>query len=188
MLMNGKVTGLVSFVFGALSGAGATYIFIKHKYDADFQKKREEMIEYYEKKVDKQNTAIEEPTLEKEEPEKTDMMAEARRISEEQGYKKSYNTIDASEKTEHEAPYIVDDMDFYAEDSYEKHTINCYEDGTVTDENGEVLSEAEVEEQVGTKNIDKLYREEMSDSIYVRNDRLMRDYEVIEKIGRYADE
>ena len=195
--MNAKIASIISFVVGALSGTIGTYIFIRKKYDDEFQKKRDEMIAYYQNKVGKQETT--EPPAVLEEDKETDMMEEARRLSEENGYKRPYHEIDRvvtmeetppydpSNDTERDLPYIVDGVEFGSQEGYEMCVLNCYEDGVVTDEKNEVLTEDDIEECVGSKNIDQLYRVE-GDSIYVRNDRLKRDYDIIERIGRYADE
>lgn len=195
--MKNKLTSILSFFVGAASGAAGVYIFIKKKYEARFQKDREEMIEYYRKKGVKETKVIEpeEPATEEVsflDDERTDMMTEARKIADANKYRTQYSNIPPEPVVDESlaikgGPYIIDSVDFGTMEDYELRTINCYEDGTLTNERDEALTEEEIEEYVGSKNVDALFRID-SDSIYIRNDELQLDYEIIARIGRYADD
>ena len=190
-----KIFALIgAFIVGAGSGVGGCYILLKKKYEDRFQKDREEMIAYYRNKQPKkveQKPATEEPEFTEEE--RTDMMAEARRISDENKYRRQYGNVVEDPVVDDSlavvtGPYIIDGItEAGTLEGYEQITLRCYEDGVIVDDEGEVLTEEDIEEYVGTKNIDELYRAG-ADSIYVRNDKWKRDYEIIEKIGRYADD
>lgn len=205
--MNKKpIIAIVSFLLGAGTGGIGAYIFVLKKYQNDFSKKQKEMIEYYEKKSKEPEKPKQEEPKPVEKPrftkaERRDMMEEARKIAEQEGYKRNYGKIFQKEK-ETDAPddipapddplsltpYVIDETEFGSMEMYEIRTLHLYSCGTVTDDDDEPLSEEEIENLVTLEAVITLKEDPYKDSIYVRNDRLRIDYEIIEEVRRYQRE
>ena len=64
--------------------------------------------------------------------------------------------------------------------------MTLYADGTLTDDNDEVLSEDEIEEIIGKDSLNH-FGEYEEDSVFVRNDARKCDYEILKSLEDYAE-
>lgn len=100
-------------------------------------------------------------------------------------YVKLYSNEEKIEKEETEAvdrPYRIS-VDEYAEmDDYSVVSLYYYEDHVLTDELGNVIDDAD--DAVGEDNL-REFDELETDSIYIRNDGRMTDYEILRDMGCY---
>lgn len=71
-------------------------------------------------------------------------------------------------------------------DDYETISLTLYADGTLTDDNDEVLSEDEIEEIIGKDSLNH-FGEYEEDSVFVRNDARKCDYEILKSLEDYAE-
>jgi len=192
--MNKKVAlySAISFLIGSAIGAGCTFFFKMKQYDSTFRKRQEEMETFYRNKEPKSVTPVEPEgkmipiKIEK----KANMMEEARKIAADQGYiKKKYNKVSdqSSDEDVESKPYVISMNEFGSEEMYEIDTWHLYSDGVITDDSNEPVDSDDVASFVSLQAIDML-KNSNSDSIYIRNERLRKDFEIIEEIGRYADE
>ena len=84
-------------------------------------------------------------------------------------------------------PYVIKPEEFDIGD-YEVITLRYYDDDVVTvDNTGKVLTEDEIEECVGLDSLTH-YGEYEEDSVFVRNDDLRIDYEILRDEDDYYDE
>ena len=195
----------ISFLIGSALGAVGTYVFKMKKYDSAFRKRQEEMEAYYKKKQSEPQKPIEPAEsdghmipikIEK----KTNMMEEARKIAADQGYiKKQYSKIKSEDEEEslddiptadeviNDKPYVIDMNEFGTQEMYEIETWHLYSDGVITDETNAPVDMDDVMNTVSYSAIDTL-KNSNKDCVYVRNERLRKDFEIIEEIGRYDDE
>jgi hypothetical protein len=83
-----------------------------------------------------------------------------------------------------DAPYVIAPHEFMTKDGYDGITLTYYSDGVLADENDEVLED--VEDIIG---IDSLhcFGEYEEDSVYVRNDEKLCDYEILLDNRNYSD-
>lgn len=104
-----------------------------------------------------------------------DEQEEAARIIRENGY--DYTA--ASEKEEEDEmknePYVIS-PDEFDEMDYKVRTLTYYDDDVLTDENGKIIHDAE--KLVGTEAL-KSFGQYEDDSVFVRNDALKTDYEIL---------
>ena len=91
----------------------------------------------------------------------------------------------AAENPGPEAPYIIEPEDFALDEDYLKVTYTYYADGVLTDENGDVVGR---EDDVFKSDFAKHFGEyDAGDCVYVRNDKIRCDYEIIQDEGYYSD-
>ena len=84
-------------------------------------------------------------------------------------------------------PYVIRPDEFDTED-YDIITLRYYNDDVVTMANtGRVLTEDEIEECVGLDSLTH-FGEYEEDSVFVRNDNLKIDYEILRDEDDYYDE
>lgn len=107
-------------------------------------------------------------------------------ICKEQGY--DYNGISKKEGEEEMAenkPYVISPEEF-DENGYKTKTLFYYNDDTVTDDRGKVLSEKSIEKLIGKESLTTFGQYE-SDSVFVRNDDLKTDYEILADERNYHE-
>lgn len=80
-------------------------------------------------------------------------------------------------------PYVINPDEFGDNDNYSTKTWMYYADFTVTDEEGEIVSDAQ--NHIGDALTDLI--QSGDNSIYVRNDNNKCDYEIIKSDMRYSD-
>ena len=69
-------------------------------------------------------------------------------------------------------------------DDYETFSLSYYSDGVVADDNDDLVDD--VDEVIGLESL-KHFGEYEDDSVFVRNDRLKCDYEILLDQRRYSD-
>lgn len=84
------------------------------------------------------------------------------------------------------APRVISPDEFGDQDEYDQVSLTYYSDGTVTDDNDRAMSEDEIEETIGKDSLTH-FGEYEADSVFVRNDRLKADYEILMDLRTYAE-
>ena len=83
-------------------------------------------------------------------------------------------------------PRVISPDEFGDQDGYDEISLTYYSDGTVTDGDDRAMSEDEIEETIGKDSLTH-FGEYEDDSVFVRNDRLKADYEILMDQRAYAD-
>lgn len=83
-------------------------------------------------------------------------------------------------------PRVISPDEFGDRDGYDEVSLTYYSDGTVTDDNDRAMDEDEIEETIGKDSLTH-FGEYEDDSVFVRNDRLKADYEILMDQRTYAD-
>lgn len=81
---------------------------------------------------------------------------------------------------------MISPDEFGDQDEYDQISLTYYSDGTVTDDNDRPMSDDEIEESIGKDSLTH-FGEYEDDSVFVRNDRLKADYEILKDERTYAD-
>jgi hypothetical protein len=81
-------------------------------------------------------------------------------------------------------PYVIDPLDFGDLDGYDTVEFTYYADGTLEDEDYNVVTN--VDELIGTKSL-YTFGEYEEDSVFVRNERLRTDYQILKDYRTYAE-
>lgn len=106
----------------------------------------------------------------------------------ENGYTQ-YSTKEYAERKEEDedmdAPYTITPEEF-SDSDYNTETLTYWADGVVTDMDDEPLSDDQIEELIGEDSLNH-FGEYEDDSVFVRNDRLRTDYEILADTRNYGD-
>ncbi|MBR6322276.1 MAG: hypothetical protein IKR59_05365 [Lachnospiraceae bacterium] len=171
--MNNKFVGILSFAVGGAVGFAAANKLMKDKYEQLVQDEIDSVKAAFRK---------EHPLPEKKErPKPTEK--ERKAYSE---YTAKLGYTEEKKPAPVQEPHIISPEEFGDQDEYDEISLTYYADGTVTDDNDRAMSEDEVEETIGKESLTH-FGEYEDDSIFVRNDRLKADYEVLMDQRSYAD-
>lgn len=173
--MNKTTVFIFGVVTGAVVGAAASWKLLKTRYEAIADAEIAEVKAYYASKNEP-----EQETKDKSVPDPTEMsMYEA--IVYDSGYKNEEETEGGS-KPVHNKPYTIAPNDFGDKD-YDLVTLTYFADGILADENNEIIHEDDIDDLVGDAITH--FGEYEDDAVYVRDDTLQRDYEIIRDLANY---
>lgn len=157
--------GLFIFLGGAILGSAVTWRLMKDYYDPE---------DY-------------EDEYEEEEPISPEEIQD--QIITENGYTQYSSSVKPEEKREEEddmdKPYVITPEEF-SDSDYNSETLTYWADGVVTDTDDEPLSEDQIEELIGKDSLTH-FGEYEDDSVFVRNDNLRTDYEILADTRAYGD-
>lgn len=161
--------GLFIFLGGAILGSAITYRLMKNYYEPEDYDEEEEY-DYGETEPDNSEVA-------------------QNQIIEENGYTQYSSNTKTNEKREEEdemdKPYIITPEEF-SDSDYFTETLSYWADGVVTDIDDEPLTDDQIEDLIGEDSLSH-FGEYEDDSVFVRNDRLRIDYEILADTRRYGD-
>lgn len=186
-----KATGFVMFVLGAAVGSVATWQYTKKKYERIAQEEIDSVKEIFSKRESAADVEIVTPepqTAKVSKPEeKPDITEYAARL-EREGYT-NYSNVSAGEKKEEQEamemkPYVISPEEFGEFEDYERISLSYYADQILADEDDEKVED--VDNVVGLESLTH-FGEFEDDSVFVRNDRLKCDYEILLDQRTYSD-
>lgn len=189
--MSYKLFNVISFAAGAVIGSAVTWRLLKRKYDVDYEQRYQEEIkeakDFYKKKqstVTQHENVSNGPTIK----DKPDIMEYAAKIKE-CGYAESVqeekHTIRKEEDSMSDVPYVISEEE-YDDAGYDTETLTYFADGILTNWIDDVLDDPE--EWVGPDTLERFdeYAED-GDTVFVRNDNHMCDYEIQRDHRNYRD-
>lgn len=173
-----------AFSLGAAVGAVVSWRILKAKYDQIIEEEAESFRELLARERAKTCDGEDAPDPVEE---VTEVEAYANKVAE-AGYVK-YSNIKENKggdtDVNDEKPYrVIEPEEFGEEDGYERVSLTYYADGVLTDEMDEIVDDVE-----GTVGVDSLthFGEYEDDSVFVRNDTLKIDYEILKDQRKYSD-
>ncbi len=162
------IVGSVSFV----AGFGLATFLAKSKYEEMANEEIQAMREYVKKKTHEDSDSSKKAQVERHEK---DMTEYEKVVTNYSGKKEEVEIVDGRQ------PYRIPEEDFVVDDEdFDKVTLEYYTETECLYENGELVPNDE--EIVGKDNLNLLHGYS-DDTIYVRNEKLGIDYEVIKIIG-----
>ena len=81
-------------------------------------------------------------------------------------------------------PYVISPEEFDTKDGYKTVSLSYYADGVLADDYDEVVED--VEKMVGKESLNH-FGEYEDDSVFVRNDRMRTDFEILRDLRNYSD-
>lgn len=173
--MNNKA--LLTFLAGAAIGSIVTYVVAKTKFERILEEELDAMEEYYMDKIGESGTP--EESSEEVSTDKEEKLAVVRDILKEEGY----NNAEGGEIMSNE-PYVITPEEYGEADGYDAVSLICFADGVITDDWYEPL-----EDVVGAIGLDveSHFGEYEDDSVYIRNDRLKTDYEILRDLRNFSE-
>lgn len=186
--MNNKTINFMIFVLGVAVGSVITRRYVEKKYEQIAQEEIDSVKEvFYKKMAEIAKKGAEARIKADNAKEKPDIIKYAARLRE-QGYTNYSDMVD--EKTEEEEsmsvdkPYVITPEEFGELDDYETISLIYYADHVLADDNDEIVED--IENVVGFDSLNS-FGEYEDDSVFVRNDRLKCDYEILLDQRRYSD-
>lgn len=178
---------LIAFVAGAALGSLATWIFVKKKYEQIAQEEIDSVKEVYSKKKPRENNKHDETNSDEdissdEIEEKTEEYVDIIKTA---GYSK-YSDISKPKPRDPERPYVIRPEEFGDVDGYEMISLTHYSDGVLADDDDEKMADDEVDEVVGADYAEH-FGEYEDDSVFIRNDKLKCDYEILLDQRKYSE-
>ena len=173
-----KTSFIFAFALGAAAGSVVAWRLLKTKYDQLIQ----EEINSVKETFSRRNEEKTEKEIIKEERSKYDQVLNR------EGYN---NNADVSSEEggddpmEHKKPYVIS-PDAFGEygDEFETESLTYYSDGILTDESDDVIEN--IDDLIGVESLEH-FGEYEDDSVFVRNERLKTDYEILKDYRNYTD-
>ncbi len=176
--MNNKLAFVLGLAIGGVVGAVASWHIAKDKYKkiAD-----EEIASVKEAFSQARTEKTEEPT-----EEKTEVKIPVELPEEYIQLTKKYTNGEELTMSKDQRPYIIDPEEFGDHENYETETLVYYADGVLAKFSGEVVED--VGNTIGSDSLNHFGENENDpDTVYVRNDILQYDYEIMKDIGKFSD-
>ena len=190
--MNTTMSNAVAFTIGVATGASISYIFVKKHFKKIADDEIDTMREYF------QNKRAEEADALKEEPDEADVkeardehqedkpnIREYASLIKKENYT-NYSDTTADKKKEVddvEKPYVITPEEF-GELDYSTISLTYYSDGVLTYESDELVED--VDDIVGA-DFAEHFGEYEDDSVFIRNDRMKTDFEILVDKRNYSD-
>lgn len=192
--MNDNLSKALMFVAGAAIGSIVTWKVIEEKYKRIADEEIESVKEVFKKEssvIAEQFSTDEEETEEEpvkvaavthapEKPKITDYAAMTRNL----GYDTATDDKKETDAADKEGPYVIHPNDFGMNDDYDTVSMLYHADDYLTDEQNVLVED--IENSVGFECLNT-FGEYEEDAVYVRNDELKTDYEILRVDSNYKD-
>lgn len=179
-----KITGLVMFAVGVAVGSVVTWQYTKKKYEQIAQEEIDSVKDVFAKKesdmevkVESEHPNVQEARFDRLE-DKPDL-SEYAAILDKEGY-----ISEEDSQVNNDKPYIISPDSFGEFNEYEIISLTYYSDQVLADENDEKIED--VESIVGYESLAH-FGEYEDDAVFVRNDRLKCDYEILMDNRLYSE-
>lgn len=170
--MNNFVTKFAIFTVGAAIGSAVTWYFTKIKYERIAQEEINSVKEVFSKHKSAPENTVDTKI---ENPEMTEYKSIVQNYTSENEEEGEPETMDK--------PYVIS-PDEFGDSDYEIISLTYYADKVLTDETGDIVDD--VEDLVGYESLNH-FGEYEEDSVFVRNDALSTDYEILLDPRNYSD-
>lgn len=184
-------TNVFVFLMGAAIGSVTAWYFTKQKYESILQEEIDSVKEAFqikrekktESKADEETTKVSDGAPANIMREKPSIAEYAKKLASE-GYKDYSTQSKADQESKPKDPYVISPDEFGTMPGYDQISLTYYADHILTDDDNEMLEDVE-----GTVGWDSLnhFGEYEDDSVFVRNERLQVDYEILLDQRDYAD-
>ena len=179
MTMNNTLSKVVIFTVGAALGSAVTWKLVKTKYERIAQEEIDSVKEEFSKR---NKETVEEETEEIVVSE--EMKKEYVDKIKELGYSSDNDDVEEVNEDMDSKPYVISPREF-DEIGYKTVSLGYYEDGVFVTDTGKVIRD--VDKLIGDINPKDHFGYFEDDSVFVRNDKLKTDYEILRHEGRYSE-
>ena len=185
-----KARSLFIFAAGATFGSLVTWRILRDKYEQITQDEIDSVKEVFAKKEShtQDNSGNEERVLveESEHSEKPSIIEYAAKLQENGyiDYSDFKETVHKEDDNAVEKPYVISPDEFGEFGEYDTVSLTYYADHVLTDDNDDIIED--VDDIVGTESLTH-FGEYEDDSVFVRNDRLKCDYEILLDQRNFSD-
>lgn len=182
--MSNTLNNVLIFAAGVAVGALVSYKVFKTKYEIIVQEESESFRETYNRMKAEHEAEMEE--YEAIERAKKPDLSEYRNKLKEQGYV-GYSEEETEEVTKVERPYVISPSEYGELDGYETVSLTYFKDGVLTTDYDDEEVDY-VDDVVGLDSLEHFGEYDSDpDTVFVRNDRLKVDYEIMRDNRNYSD-
>lgn len=176
--MKNKLEIFAVFTAGVAVGVASAWKFVKKKYEQIAQEEIDSVKESFSKKIPDvvKKEDIMKPVAKVDKTTEKPSIAEYAAILQKEGYDYSKSNANKAKEPAFKKPYVITPEEFGEFDEYEKISLTYYADQVLADENDEIMEDADI--VVGLDSLSH-FGEYEDDSVFVRNDRLKCDYEIL---------
>ena len=184
-----KTINFMMFVLGVAVGSVVTWRYVEKKYEQIAQDEIDSVKEVFSKREAEFTEDTEARIKVDNAKEKPSVIEYAARLRE-QGYTNYSDMVDEKPEEVKEAPmtvdkpYVIAPEEFGELDDYETISLTYYADQILADDNDVIVDD--IEDVVGFDSLNS-FGEYEDDSVFVRNDRLKCDYEILLDQRKYSD-
>jgi hypothetical protein len=183
-MMSNTLNNVLIFAAGVAVGALVSYKVFKTKYEIIVQEESESFRETYNRMKAEHEAEMEE--YEAIERAKKPDLSEYRNKLKEQGYV-GYSEEETEEVTKVERPYVISPSEYGELDGYETVSLTYFKDGVLTTDYDDEEVDY-VDDVVGLDSLEHFGEYDSDpDTVFVRNDRLKVDYEIMRDNRNYSD-
>lgn len=185
-----KVATTFAFVLGAAAGSVTAWYFTKKTYERIAQEEIDSVKETFSKLYKRDEEAAQDSEDSSDDEDEDPNEGEYEDIVEREGYI-NYADISANETprgSTYEPPYVIPPESFDELESYDVVSLTYYADKVLTDDTDHIIDD--MESLTGFATPDELeshFGEHEDDSIFIRNDRLRCDIEILYDTRTFAD-
>ena len=185
-----KIVPVITFIAGAALGAVATWQFTKKQYEQRVQEEVESVKKVFSERYDTKPAKDEaEEENEEEDPKSSGYLGEKPSVMEYAAelLKLRYKPDEEDTVEDKEilpGPVVIPPDEFGEDEAYEKISLTYYADGVLADETDKPVKD--VDTFVGEESLTH-FGEWEDDSVFVRNDRFKRYYEILLDQRKYSD-
>lgn len=185
-MMNNTLSSIIIFAAGAAIGSVVTWKLVKTKYERIAQEEIDSVKEVFSRQEKKLTEPEKENAVEVELDSQT--INELEEVIANSGYAnyEPYTKEEKGGKSYMDVPYVISPEEFGENPDYEQVSLVYYADGILADEVNEVIEDDDVEDIVGSGSLTH-FGEYEDDSVFVRNDNMKTDYEILLDVRTYAD-
>lgn len=182
--MNNVVNKVLIFAAGSAVGSLATWKIVEAKYKKIADAEIKEVKAYYQNKTYEGPHNPQEEVESEEEDEGPTLDEYKQFVKTQTNYGSALDISEKGEPVTMDRPYVISPNEF-DENDYDTVSLSYYADGVLVDEAGDVVEDVE-----GIVGIDSLthFGEYEDDSVFVRNDRLEIDYEILRQETNYYND
>lgn len=186
--MSNNITKIIMFVAGSVVGSAITWKIVKEKYEQLARDEIETIREFYSKKLEELESEKSKNDrglhiTAKLDPKTAEFLSEKQVYSDmvhELGYS---NNEEEGDPETMGRPYVISPEEF-GENDYETISLTYYADKVLADDMDEIVDD--VDAIIGRDSLNH-FGEYEEDSVFVRNDALQVDYEILLDPQKYAD-
>lgn len=203
--MKSKITNVLVFAAGAAIGSAVTWKLVKTKYDRIIQEEIDSVKEAFADRVDNFQDSEDETESEDEEEEEEssepsrkinwseledivdedeEEFTEAEKIEYEELASNYTGEKGGVEDMSFKPPYVISPYDFGELDDYSQIELTYYTDGILEDEDYNIVED--VDELIGPNAL-TTFGEYEDDSVFVRNERLSTDFQILKDYRTYDE-
>lgn len=191
MKMNSTLSKIVIFAVGAMVGSAVTCKVLTDKYEQQVREDVESVKREFSKMYQNTDneTVIEDDPAEDDEDDGDNASDDGNRVAyssiiKSMNYSTDSNNEEKEDDDDMDKPYVIPPEDF-GECDYALISFSYYQDGVVKNDKGKIV--ANTDELIG-KDFASHFGEYEDDSVFVRNDRIRTDFEILKVLGNsYED-